>query len=192
MMLFASLGVAAISALNYAVLITAYEDHLPHNVTTVTTYYNITAIVEENRLSVFQCWQLPQPFFLLIYDGPLNALQLALGDACLIYYGEIPPTFDHSAHNAPVIQWVFFLSGITHVTLPNTTVGPETELWIQGGKYGAVFAADTADIGDFGHITTHSSDASTTLLQIGVKDNEIPEHRFLYNGPCRWSEMAGV
>jgi hypothetical protein len=87
---------------------------------------------------------------------------------------------------------VAFLSGLAHITLPNTTASPTTEAWIQGGKYGFLLAVDTADVSRFGHITEYPSDSDTVSLQIPLKSGSVPEHTVLYDGPCGWNEMVGL
>jgi fatty acid/phospholipid biosynthesis enzyme len=42
---------------------------------------------------------------------------------------------------------VIFLSGLAHITLPNSTA----EAWVSGGKTGAILALDTADVSALGH-----------------------------------------
>jgi hypothetical protein len=89
-------------------------------------------------------------------------------------------------------RYVTFLSGLAHITLPNTTASPTTEAWIQGGKYGMLIAVDTADVSKYGHITTYPSDADAVSLQIPFKSGSVPAHTVLYEGPCKWSEMVGL
>ena len=55
---------------------------------------------------------------------------------------------------------VAFLSGLAHVTLPNST----GEAWITGGKYGLIVAADR-DATD-GHFTRYPSAEDTIALQV--------------------------
>jgi len=55
---------------------------------------------------------------------------------------------------------VAFLSGLVHVTLPNST----GEAWITGGKYGLIVAADR-DATD-GHFTRYPSAEDTIALQV--------------------------
>jgi hypothetical protein len=91
-----------------------------------------------------------------------------------------------------ITRLVAFLSGLIHVTLPNTTISPTTSAWIQGGKYGLVVAVDTANVSKYGHVTEYPSDADTVSLQIPFKDGKIPDHKVLYDGPCSWTEMVGI
>lgn len=89
-------------------------------------------------------------------------------------------------------RFVLFISGLAHVTLPNTTVSPTTSAWIQGGKYGLIIAADTSGVSKYGHATAYPSDADTVALQVPFRDGKIPDHMVLYDGPCLWTEMVGV
>ena len=97
-----------------------------------------------------------------------------------------------ASHNAQVYRLVWFTSGLAHLTLPNTTAGPTTEAWVQGGKYGLILAADTADVSKYGHITTYPSAADTIGLQVPFAGGRVPEHTVLYDGPCGWAEMVGI
>ena len=74
---------------------------------------------------------------------------------------------------------MIFLSGLAHITFPNST----EEASIQGGKYGTILALDTASVSN-GHITNYPMDEVTTVLQIPLKDGEIPAHVKLHSGAC--------
>lgn len=87
---------------------------------------------------------------------------------------------------------VFFASGLAHITLPNTTITPTTEAWIQGGKYGLILAADTPNVSRYGHITMYPSDADTVAMQVPFADGKVPDHEVLHEGPCGWAEMVGI
>lgn len=87
---------------------------------------------------------------------------------------------------------MFFVSGLAHVTLPNTTESPTTSAWVQGGKYGLVIAVDTADVSQYGHITTYPSDSDSVTLQVPFAEGKIPEHSILHNGPCGYEDMIGI
>src|SRR5258707_1535786 len=81
-------------------------------------------------------------------------------------------------------RWVVFTSGLAHITLPNSTV----EAYVPGGKYGLIFAADTAALGAKGHSTNYPSDGETNVLQIPT-GGTIPRHNVLYTGPCKPAEL---
>lgn len=78
------------------------------------------------------------------------------------------------------------------MTLPNTTISPITEAWIQGGKYGLIIAVDTAEVSKHGHITTYPSDAVSIAMQFPFRPGYMPKHTVLYPGPCQYNEMVGI
>ncbi|KAK3076674.1 hypothetical protein LTS18_012364, partial [Coniosporium uncinatum] len=76
------------------------------------------------------------------------------------------------------------LSGLIHITVnssstANSTKPTPVEAWIQGGRYGLLFAADTADFSALGHYAEFPGDAPTVLIQTPFADNKIPEHTVL-------------
>lgn len=80
------------------------------------------------------------------------------------------------------------MSGLAYVTLPDDNT---TSAYVSGGEFGLIFAADTADVSERGHRTQYPGVAETIILQIPVKDNEIPEHTVLHYGPCVANETSG-
>jgi hypothetical protein len=170
------------SILTFAAAATA---QLSPNITTPTL--NLTAISTSNGSSIFECWQLLS-FVTSAGAGTVGALNLFLGNLDNATYTVIPPRFDGGIHNAPAPQFVVFLSGLAHITLPNSTA----EAWVQGGKYGMIIAADSAEYSTYGHITSYPSDADTVALQIPFEGGYYPTHSLLYEGPCRWSEVIGI
>lgn len=78
-----------------------------------------------------------------------------------------------------------FLSGLAHITLPNST----TEAWIEGGKNGVILALDTANVSALGHFTTYPSRERTTSVLIPLGEEGVPRHRVLHEGPCRGEEL---
>ncbi|KAF2090951.1 hypothetical protein K490DRAFT_62282 [Saccharata proteae CBS 121410] len=155
---------------------------------TTTPALNLTAISAANGNSVLECWQLQPGFTVASQAGTSGALSLYLGDTANASYTILPPRFNGGTHNAPSAQYVVFLSGLAHVTLPNST----DEAWIQGGKYGAIIAVDTVAVSKDGHITTYPGDADTAALQIPFLDGKVPKHKVLYPGACQWPEMTGL
>lgn len=85
----------------------------------------------------------------------------------------------------PPTRWVVFLSGLAHITLPNSTL----EAYIPGGKNGAILALDTADVSTLGHITTYPSQETTVALEIPLGEEGVPGHRVLHMGACRDGEL---
>lgn len=84
-----------------------------------------------------------------------------------------------------LLRWVVFLSGLAHITLPNSTA----EAYIPGGKNGAILALDTADVSSLGHITKYPSQESTVALQIPLGQGGIPGHAVLHDGACKGVEL---
>lgn len=68
----------------------------------------------------------------------------------------------------------------------------DDEVWIQGGKYGLIIAADTADRTTHGHLTRYPSAADTVSLSIPIKDRDNFKYRVLHSGPCKEEEMVGI
>ena len=81
-------------------------------------------------------------------------------------------------------RWVIFLSGLAHITLPNST----DEAYVYGGENGLIFAADTSDVSTLGHATNYPSKEETRAIQVPT-GGTIPSHNVLYNGPCCGKEL---
>ncbi|KAJ6443755.1 small secreted protein [Purpureocillium lavendulum] len=153
-----------------------------------TPTLNLTAIGASNGESTLECWQLDSPFKLSTGAGTSGALGLFLGDLSNATYTVLPGRFDGGLHRAPAQQFVLFTSGLIHITLPNGT----DEAWIQGGKYGLIIAADTADVSTHGHRTRYPSAADTVGIQFPIKPGTKFEYKRLHHGPCREAEMTGL
>jgi hypothetical protein len=80
---------------------------------------------------------------------------------------------------------VVFLSGLAHITLPNST----QEAFVLGGKHGILLALDTPDVSAGGHITVYPTDEVTIGLQIPLKDGTVPGHVKLHDGGCSPQEQ---
>lgn len=80
---------------------------------------------------------------------------------------------------------MIFLSGLVHITLPNST----TEAWVAGGKNGAILALDTRDVSFLGHYTSYPSKDSTVSLEIPLSAGVVPDHRVLHAGSCQGEEL---
>ncbi|KAK3934377.1 hypothetical protein QBC46DRAFT_399972 [Diplogelasinospora grovesii] len=150
-------------------------------------YLNLTAISAAHGSSTLECWQFG-PFSSSSTPGTTGALNLVLGDMSNASYSVIPPRFDGGLHNAPAPQLVFFNTGLIHITLPNST----DEAWVQGGKYGLIIAADTADKSTHGHRTQYPSDADTIALQVPLKAGERFDYTLLHQGACGMEDMTGL
>lgn len=81
-------------------------------------------------------------------------------------------------------RYVIFLSGLAHITLPNST----DEIWVRGGKDGLIVAADGQS--EFGHVTTYPGGADTVAVQVPWE--VAPGYEVLYGGGCREEEMVGI
>ncbi|KAL7629394.1 hypothetical protein AAE478_000914 [Parahypoxylon ruwenzoriense] len=151
-------------------------------------YMNLTAITGRDNISVLECWQLSAPFEVADAPGVAGALALPLGSLDSASYIVIPPRFDGGRHNPPVKQYIWSLTGVVHVTLPNAT----DDAFLYGGKYGLLYADDTPDISEWGHVTSYPSGDQVIVLSIPVKDNVNPEHTVLHDGPCTVEETVDV
>lgn len=67
---------------------------------------NVTALSAENGSSIFQCWQMDQPFETSSQAGTSGTALLMLSDVSNLTYGVIPSNFDGGVHNAPNVQYV--------------------------------------------------------------------------------------
>ncbi|KAI2634536.1 hypothetical protein GGS21DRAFT_518264 [Xylaria nigripes] len=154
-----------------------------------STSLNITAIAGIENRSVIQCWQMPTPFAVSSDAGTSGVARIQLSNVSNIDYIVLPSNYDGSLHHAPANQWVAFIAGLAHITLPDD---PEANAFVVGGRLGLIFAADTADVSEKGHITRYPGNTETIALQIPTKDNTIPPHSVLHSGPCSSNEVAGI
>ncbi|KAJ5123668.1 hypothetical protein N7448_009765 [Penicillium atrosanguineum] len=148
---------------------------------------NVTVLGAQNNISTLECWALLSGFKHSSEAGTAGSESLNLGklggDST---YTILPAGFNGGRHNAPALQWVIFLSGLAHITLPNSTA----EAWVAGGKNGAILALDTADVSAFGHYTTYPSKEQTITLEIPLGNEGIPAHTVLHGGPCKGEELS--
>ncbi|KAJ6155132.1 hypothetical protein N7470_005698 [Penicillium chermesinum] len=154
-----------------------------------TEYLNITTLAARNNRSTLECWALEPGFKTSTESGTAGSKSLNLGPiggSSNSTYGVIPANFNGGRHNAPTAQWVIFLSGLAHITLPDSTV----EAYVAGGKNGAILALDTADVSKLGHITTYPSSENTVSFEIPLGAEGVPAHRVLYQGPCKGAELS--
>jgi len=147
---------------------------------------NLTTISATHGKSIIECWQLPG-LTSSTESGTTGAQSLFLGPTSNATYTILPAGFNGGLHNAPSPQIVAFLSGLIHITLPNST----QEAWIQGGRYGIVLAVDTADLSKFGHRTVYPGGADTVAVEIPFGGGVVPGHRVLHLGACTWDELVG-
>ncbi|KGO78463.1 hypothetical protein PITC_069260 [Penicillium italicum] len=147
---------------------------------------NVTVLGARHNRSTLECWALQPGFETSDLPGQVGSATLDLGTiGGNASFAVLPAGFDGGRHNAPTLQWVVFLSGLAHITLPNST----TEAWIKGGKNGAILALDTADVSELGHFTTYPSKERTTSVVIHIGEKGVPGHRVLHQGPCQGKEL---
>ncbi|KAL8317561.1 hypothetical protein RB597_001111 [Gaeumannomyces tritici] len=171
----------------FAVTLLSILQHAHAQLNTITTpSLNVTAIGAADGASTIECWQFG-PFVSSSVPGVAGALGLFLGSASNATFTVIPARFDGGLHNAPVPQFVYFTSGLVHITLP----GSADDAWIHGGKYGLIVAADTRDVSALGHRTEYPSAADTVALQVPIAEGSTFEHRLLHRGACTAMEMSG-
>ncbi|OJJ44051.1 hypothetical protein ASPZODRAFT_33732, partial [Penicilliopsis zonata CBS 506.65] len=147
---------------------------------------NITVLTAHNNQSTLECWSLDPGFTVSAQAGTSGSASLslgALGGSTNATYVVIPGRYDGGQHNAPTVQWVVFLSGLAHITLPHSI----DDAWILGGEDGVILALDTAAVSD-GHITTYPSNEVTVALELPIAGSVVPEHRVLYSGACNATE----
>ncbi|KAI9440263.1 hypothetical protein F5148DRAFT_1379979 [Russula earlei] len=142
------------------------------------TFLNVTAISAQNGQSVLECWQILPGFSNSSQSGTVGPSILRLGNVANMSYSVIPPGFNGGLNNAPTTQWVALLSGLGHVTLPDSS----DEAYFGKGDF--LFAADTAAVSIKGHLTNFPSQFETAILQIPT-GGTIPQHSVLYSGPCK-------
>ncbi|KAJ6008165.1 hypothetical protein N7540_012141 [Penicillium herquei] len=152
---------------------------------------NVTVLGAQNNVSTLECWALEPGFGTSSQAGTAGSKTLNLGplggkNAGNSTYALIAGQFDGGRHNAPAAQWVVFLSGLAHITLPNST----DEAWIPGGRNGAILALDTADVSGWGHTTTYPSNQTTATFEIPLGDEGIPGHKVLHGGACQGDDLS--
>lgn len=174
-----------------------------------TTYLTTSALVTNaQNHSAIECWRFDDPVTISETAGTVGAASYTFPDAYETLYAVIPPRSNGGQHNAPVPQYVrpnteykevtntslarlvVFLSGVIQVTLPYPASGNTSldSALLVGGANGLLFAADTTGAG---HITMYPSDQSTVSLQIRFKEDQVPSHTTLHQGPCHYKNSAG-
>ncbi|KAI2629792.1 hypothetical protein GGR54DRAFT_650077 [Hypoxylon sp. NC1633] len=156
-------------------LVAAHDEALHLNVTTITA---------RDHVSVLECWQMTTPFATIA--GGLKTL--GLGDLSNGMIQIAPPGIAQEPHNAPYKQYLWVITGIVHITLPNAT----GEASIYGGKYGLMYAEDTKDISRYGHVSWSYGRDEMLAVSFPVKNNVNPAHKVLHHGPCEEEELIYV
>ncbi|ROW14979.1 hypothetical protein VPNG_03465 [Cytospora leucostoma] len=150
---------------------------------------NITAIGASNGSSTLECWQLEEAFSVSSVPGVTGSASALLGDTANITVTVLPAAFDGGLHNAPLNQWVAFVSGLAHISLPNNA---SSNAYVEGGEFGLIFASDTADLSTKGHRTVYPGNTETVALIIPTKDGLVPNHTTVHNGPCTADDGIGL
>lgn len=68
---------------------------------------------------------------------------------------------------------------------------PSTSVFISGGEFGLIFAADTPDVSCCGHTSKFLGSEEIVCLQIPTVDGNIPKHTRLHMGACGPEELTG-
>ncbi|KAF2156651.1 hypothetical protein K461DRAFT_234334, partial [Myriangium duriaei CBS 260.36] len=143
-----------------------------------SSYLTTTAIVTHNDSSAFECWKFQNPLLTSSIGGIAGAKSLKFNTTTSTAYTIIPPRFDGGKHNAPVPQLVAFMSGVAHITLPDSD---DQGVWVIGGAKGLIVAVDTTGSG---HITTYPSDRETIALAIPFANGTAPAYEVVNKGQC--------
>ncbi|PHH89951.1 hypothetical protein CDD83_4867 [Cordyceps sp. RAO-2017] len=155
--------------------------------TVLPTSLNLTAVWASKGESTLECWQIG-PLQRSADPGTSGAPFMFLGEVVNTTFTVLPPGTDGGLHNAPSFQFVFFASGLAHVTLPHS----KDEAWVRGGKNGLIIAADTADVSSHGHRTEYPGGDNTVTLQIPIKNPDEFKRLRLHSGPCTEAEISAV
>ncbi|KAF2673270.1 hypothetical protein BT63DRAFT_397038 [Microthyrium microscopicum] len=144
---------------------------------------NITAISAANGESTLECWNLFSP------PGDFaGAANYPIGNFEGAFIGVLPPqTYIGQAWARTYHRYSLVLSGLVHITLPNS----KHEAWLQGGQYGLLIAADLKNTSKSGHITDFPAKDQTVIAQFPIL-GDLPEHAVLYKGPCKLPELIGL
>ncbi|ETS87617.1 hypothetical protein PFICI_01445 [Pestalotiopsis fici W106-1] len=149
-------------------------------------YLNVTAVTHINGESALQCWQLPGRFRASLEAGAANGSYALLGDkAANAILTVIPAGSDGGFHHAEP-QWVYFITGLAHITLPLSS----DQAWINGGKYGLVWIGDRANVSRLGH-RIFFAEQSVTLSLLSEDDRE-PTHTVVRQGACLPQDVLGL
>ncbi|KAH6648486.1 hypothetical protein BKA67DRAFT_538518 [Truncatella angustata] len=148
-------------------------------------HLNITAVTHDDGDSVLQCWQLPTPFDISSTPGVANGSYVFLGPVANATLTVVPANSDGGRHYAQP-QWVHFITGLAHITLPRSS----DEARINGGKYGLLWAGDTRDVRKCGHSTFYHEESVTLALM--AENGDEPEHEVVRLGPCLPEDLLGL
>ncbi|KAK8188823.1 hypothetical protein IWZ00DRAFT_299956 [Phyllosticta capitalensis] len=142
------------------------------------SYLTVTSLVTNaQNNSALECWKFTTPLTVPSTPGISGSMLYAFNLSTANEYTVIPARFDGGIHNAPAPQFVYFTSGLAHISLPHG----DDEAWILGGANGLIFAGDTTGTG---HATTYPSDQATVALALPVEGGKPPPYAVLHQGPC--------
>ncbi|KAH6660344.1 hypothetical protein BKA67DRAFT_530446 [Truncatella angustata] len=167
--------------------------------TAVLASFNISALTSRNGYSTIQCWQLSS-----LPVAARSALNYDVGNTTKAIWSIIEPRTIVGEAWATTVQLTIVLNGLIHVStlaaqeLNNLSAvsadtngygspPPRVEAYFQPGTLSSsvLIAADlntTSYIS--GHWTEFPSNGPTVLVQTPFKDNQVPKHTVLYDGPC--------
>lgn len=166
-----------LTVLSYTIPRALASDILPH--------LNVTAVTHANGESVLQCWQLLERFRVSSSSGVANGSYAFLGEVANATLTIIPANSNGGRHYADP-QFVHFITGLAHITLPHGS----DEAWINGGKYGLLWAGDTRNVSKSGHSTFyHEESVTLALMMPGGKE---PKHMTVREGACLPEDLLGM
>ncbi|KAK6205839.1 Chitin synthase, class 3 [Pestalotiopsis sp. IQ-011] len=153
-------------------------------------YLNVTALTPIDGESALQCWQLPSPFSPSMPNVNNNnnssSYGLPLGETANATLFVVPAGSDAGLHHTEAAQWVIFITGLAHVTLPRSS----DQAWISGGKYGLLWAGDLAGASGQGHRTFYHE--QTVGLILPARHGREPEHSVVRQGACLPQDLLGL
>lgn len=94
---------------------------------------------------------------------------------------------------AVVYRYSLFLSGLAHIRTPDSGLPDHlNEVYITGGRYGMLIAADLKEVAARGHSTAFPGLDRTVIAEFPTVGNKVPEHSVLHVGPCILEDLAGL
>lgn len=111
---------------------------------------------------------------------------LPLGETANATLFVVPAGSDAGFHHAEAAQWVIFVTGLAHVTLPRSS----DQAWISGGKYGLLWAGDLAGTSGQGHRTFYHE--QTVGLILPTRHGREPAHTVVRQGACLPQDLLGL
>ncbi|KAI6295570.1 hypothetical protein MCOR33_007551, partial [Pyricularia grisea] len=84
--------------------------------------------------------------------------------------------------------WLFLLKGIFHFTLSGND---STDAYLTAGKFGFLFAADTADVNVTGYFNALLGNTEIVFARMATEGGRFPNYRIMHMGACNAIEMVG-